>query len=299
MNMTNRSNQIIAALGIALLPLGIETSSAQTELLAIEFNEDDQDGFDLWPSALGGAGTETFAEFATDASLTSGTTTLTLMTNTSFNVPANRGNLTDGTPEGFTYTGLYQDLLHAGSPTGFLTMAFSGLNPDQVYRFTLYAWDPGATDASDKEWTVTEGSADPSVLSVNFQDPLVDNESFALVFDVTTTATGTFTVVNTNGLPQSAVNGFRLESLGAPAPFTITEVDYSSSDSMITLTWDSKEGELYAVKYSSDMTDWGGDLDDGVEGDAGETTTRTYNLALAGLAGAERVYFRVERVAGG
>ena len=120
---------------------------------------------------------------------------------------------------------------------------------------------------------------------------------FGQPFDITATAAGTFTLVNTNGLAQSAVNGFRLESLGAPAPFTITEIDYSPSDNMITLTWDSVEGELYAVKYSRDMTEWDGDLDDGVEGDAGETTTRTYNLAPAGLVGAGRVYFRVERVA--
>lgn len=287
-------NSVIAALVIALLPAGIQHASAQTELLAIEFNEEDQEGFEIWPNPPGGLA-EVSADFATDASLTSGTTTVTLTTNTNFSVPANRGSLVDGTPEGFTYAGLYQDLLHASSPTGAITMAFSGLNPNEVYRFTLYAWDPGATDATDKEWTMTEGVAGVSVQALNFQNPLVDNDSFALVYEVTTTATGTFTIVNTNGLPQSAVNGFRLEALGAPASFEITDFDYSAVDNMITLTWDSKEGQTYAVYFSPDCVDWGGDLSDSVAADPGESTTETFDLTAAGLQDAENLFFRIER----
>ena len=73
-----------------------------------------------------------------------------------------------------------EDLVIATSPTGFLTIDVSGLNPDQTYVFTLYAWDPGAGDASDKVWTVTGGSGDPATAAVNFQDPLVDNDSFIM-----------------------------------------------------------------------------------------------------------------------
>jgi len=79
-------------------------------------------------------------------------------------------------------------------------------------------------------------------------------------------------------------------------PFAITEIDYAPGDNMVTLTWDSREGEKYAVKFSKDMTSWGGDLDDDVDADAGDTTTKSYDLTTAGLAGAGRVYFRVERL---
>jgi hypothetical protein len=184
-------------------------STAQREILAIEFNQDDQADFEVWPSALSG-GTSS-ANFTTDSALTSGTTTVVLTASSSFGVPANRGS-GDGNPPGYSYQRLYEDLLIALSPTGFLTLDFSGLNPNEVYEFTLYAWDPGASDDSDKVWTVASGTGDPVSASVNFQDPLVDNQSFAMVFEIETTSTGTFQVRNTVGLSQSAINGFKLST---------------------------------------------------------------------------------------
>lgn len=118
----------------------------------------------------------------------------------------------DGTPPGYSYQHLYEDLLHAGGPTGVLTLDVSGLLPNTTYIYTLFAWDPAATDITDKVWTVTGGTGVPSFDSVNFQDPLVDNNTFAMVFEITTTATGTFQLENTAGLPQSAINGFKLAS---------------------------------------------------------------------------------------
>ena len=43
------------------------------------------------------------------------------------------------------------------------------------------------------------------------------------------------------------------------------------------------------------MEGWDGDLDDGVDAHAGETTTKTFDLEPAGLEEAGRVYFRVEK----
>ena len=218
---------------------------AQEPLLAIEFNQDDQEGFDLWPGVLSGLPNESTAEFTTDASFTSGQTTVLITSSTTINIPANRGS-TNGTPPGYSYQNLYEDLIHAASPTGVLTLAFSGLNANQNYRFTLYAWDPGAGDGTDKEWTVTEGTSDQPVQSVNFLDPLIDNETFALVYDITTTNEGGFTLVDTDGLPQSAINGFKLEALGAaPLPLEITSMTFSPDDHMLTLTWNSVPCLLY------------------------------------------------------
>ena len=188
--------------------------NGQTELLRIEFREDDQQGFALWPAQL--SGSLSTANFATDANLTSGQTTVQVTASTSFGIPVNRSGAVNGNPPGFSYQRLYEDLLIASSPTGFLTLEVSGLNPNTLYRFTLYAWDPGASDGSDKVWTVTSGSGTPAAASVNFQDPLVDNESFAMVFDIETTAQGSFQLTNTAGLSQSAINGFALASLTSP-----------------------------------------------------------------------------------
>ena len=86
-----------------------------------------------------------------------------------------------------------------------------------------------------------------------------------------------------------------VDSLVPLAGFRIRELDYSPGDHMVTLTWDSRAGEVYQVVYSSDLITWRGDLDDGIVPDAGETTTRTLNLEPAGIAGEDRLFFRVEK----
>jgi len=104
-------------------------------------------------------------------------------------------------------------------------------------------------------------------------------------------------VNNTHGQPWFRIAEVQfVEAVGPAAPFAITKIDYAPGDNMVTLTWNSREGEKYAVKFSKDMTSWGEDLDDDVDADAGDTTTKSYDLTTAGLAGAGRVYFRVERL---
>ena len=84
-------------------------------------------------------------------------------------------------------------------------------------------------------------------------------------------------------------------SFGAPSILAITAIDLSS-DSKLALTWNSNPGRIYSVYYSLDMIDWGADLDDGVVGDDGETTTKEFDLSLIpALDGVPRVYFRVEQ----
>ncbi len=101
---------------------------------------------------------------------------------------------------------------------------------------------------------------------------------------------------------DAALNGSQLDQLIAAgpasfasiAPLAITAVAISGDQSEVTLSWTSKPGELYAVTYSTDLLVWDGDLDDGVVADAGEVTTRTFDIeGLAGQGG--RLYMRVER----
>lgn len=79
-------------------------------------------------------------------------------------------------------------------------------------------------------------------------------------------------------------------------PFAITEIDYAPDTGMLTLTWNSSPNETYGVYLSTDMIDWSFEIDDDVDADAGDTTTKSYDLTTDGLAGAGRVYFRVERL---
>ena len=58
---------------------------------------------------------------------------------------------------------------------------------------------------------MTGGTGVPASASVNYGDPLVDNTTFAMVFDITADGSGAFQLTNTAGLEQSAINGFILE----------------------------------------------------------------------------------------
>jgi len=73
-----------------------------------------------------------------------------------------------------------------------------------------------------------------------------------------------------------------------------TEIEYSPGDQMVTLTWNSREGVVYAIKYSEDMIDWSSDLDDFVAADVGDKTTRSFDLTNVAVADRQRLFFRVE-----
>jgi len=109
--------------------------------------------------------------------------------------------------------------------------------------------------------------------------------------------TGTYTEVapGTYTNTEAWIEGDGSITVGAPSILAITEIDLSS-DSKLALTWNSNPGRIYSVYYSLDMIDWGSDLDDGVVGDDGETTTKEFDLSLIpALDGVSRVYFRVEQ----
>ncbi|MDB4618167.1 hypothetical protein OAG53_00680 [Akkermansiaceae bacterium] len=78
-----------------------------------------------------------------------------------------------------------------------------------------------------------------------------------------------------------------------PQPLVISSIVRSGDD--VTLTWNSKESELFNVFFSFDMINWDGELDDGILADPGTQTTRTFNMANYGLENEAKVFFRVEK----
>lgn len=86
-----------------------------------------------------------------------------------------------------------------------------------------------------------------------------------------------------------------INNLGGLAELAITEVGYSGDGNSLTLTWNSRASQTYAVVFSNDLIDWSGDLNDSISADEGESTTRTFDLDSAGIAGRSRVFFRVEK----
>ena len=86
-----------------------------------------------------------------------------------------------------------------------------------------------------------------------------------------------------------------INALGGIGGLVITDISYSPDGSLLTLTWNSRPTQTYAVVFSTDLVDWSGDLNDSVSGDEGQSTTRTFNLTTTGIAGSEKVFFRVEK----
>jgi hypothetical protein len=83
-------------------------------------------------------------------------------------------------------------------------------------------------------------------------------------------------------------------TIASSSPLQITEITYTPGDPSVSLTWNSKEGTSYAVRYSRDMVNWDFDLDDAVLG-AADSTTQTFNLSEFGIENETKLYFRVEK----
>ena len=98
------------------------------------------------------------------------------------------------------------------------TIDVDGLDANQTYQFTLFAWDPGDSVDRDREWTVTGGTGVPTSNTLNWgTTALVDNHTFAMNFDITTDGSGAFQLTDTGALQGSAINGFILEQIPEPS----------------------------------------------------------------------------------
>lgn len=82
-----------------------------------------------------------------------------------------------------------------------------------------------------------------------------------------------------DGIPEGPDNGLR-----------ITSVSHDPDTEFVSLTWTSRPGRLYTIQSSVDMTEWL-EIDDGVEGAEGETTT--YVDRTDNPPGTKRNFYRV------
>lgn len=78
-----------------------------------------------------------------------------------------------------------------------------------------------------------------------------------------------------------------------PAGPEITSI--TRDGNMVTMTWNSNPTDVFTVFYSLDLMNFGSDLEDGIEADAGSSTTRTFDLSSFGLGNTDKIFFRVER----
>lgn len=83
---------------------------------------------------------------------------------------------------------------------------------------------------------------------------------------------------------------------GTGGQLEITSIHFSPTDNRLSLTWNSIERAAYTVKWSNDMTRWDAELETGIEGAAGNSTTRSFDLKGTALENLSSVFFRIERM---
>ena len=173
------------------------------------------------------------------------------------------------------------------------TPTFNGPGASPVHFLAMKVeWNPAGTPDVISVYDITDITTEPTeALATDTFDFDLETQQSLDVFNFSDTQVGYVDEIRVGTSFRDVTSGV------SAAPFTIREFAYSPGDNTIMLTWDSREGETYAVRYSYDMTNWDADLDDGIDAAAGETTTsETFDLSVAGIApGVERVFFRVER----
>ena len=94
---------------------------------------------------------------------------------------------------------------------------------------------------------------------------------------------------------QTLASGVSVGDFYQLGPQDLSITNFTRNGSDISLTWNSKEGETYAVKYSFDLIDWDSDLDDGISAAPGTETSFNFSLNSYGLQNEDVLFFRVER----
>ena len=206
------------------------------------------------------------------------------------------GGVAHNTSAGNPRARYWDDQNTGGVFEDFLGNTLSRITPQQLFitkiefgavnetiTTTVFSLDPFAAP--------TEADFDNATLTTITTVNNLDNASFdTLSFHGTRSNYDEIRVATTF---DDAVNG-----TGVVQDFAITIINYSTEGKMLTLTWDSQPGETYVVKYSTDLIDWGADLEDGIPAGIGETTTATFELV--GFVGDQEdsprnYYFRVEK----
>lgn len=95
---------------------------------------------------------------------------------------------------------------------------------------------------------------------------------------------------NREGNRSSNLHQIEIKSHLGPVQNEIQNITYDEDNGQFTLTWNSRLGTNYSLFASLDLTDFGNEVTDGIEGGDG-TTTHTFDHPAPG---SEKLFFRVE-----
>ena len=137
--------------------------------------------------------------------------------------------------------------------------------------------------------------------TVTFSDPnltnFINNDTNGLVTIVMRRQSG-----GSNNIAFWSKEGTNTPSLdfsvGLPSPFVITEIVHDPEADAVTLTWPKSGAASYVARYSFDLTNWEGDLDDGLTANDDERPDDPDNITmtfgLSGLGADGKIFFRIE-----
>lgn len=192
-------------------------------------------------------------------------------------------------------TAVYDNSIGASQLEAEATPTFNGPAASDVFFLALKVnWNESGTPDEIYAFIIddltTEPSEEDAVVSDTFDFDLETQQSLD-VLNFSDTQVGYVDEIRVGTTFSDVVSGMVTPNI----PLEITSIDYTPADSMLSLTWNSREGAEYAIQYSTDMTSWDLDLETNIVGDPGESTTRTFNLADKGLDGSGKLFFRVEQ----
>lgn len=167
----------------------------------------------------------------------------------------------------------------AASETFFLAMKVNWKpegTPDEIFVFII-------------DNLTTEPDEADAIASDTFDWDLATQQSLD-VLNFSDTQVGYVDEIRVGNSFGDVVGG----TIASSSLLQITKIAYTPGDPSVSLTWNSKEGTSYAVRYSRDMVNWDFDLDDAVLGTA-DSTTQTFNLSEFGIENETKLYFRVEK----
>lgn len=181
------------------------------------------------------------------------------------------------------------------------TVSVFGLTPGGTYAIQVGRADDRAFGSIVGRYLVLDGFG-----GENTEEPVgPENTIFggpgnpALIFTGTFTAEApvqSFKVEQfiTGGVaPATVLNFIQVREI-SPRTITVKEVSFDQANGTVTLTWDSKETDLFSIFFSTDLLNFEGELDDGIQADPGDTTTRTFDLSSFGLADQGKLFFKVQ-----
>ena len=168
----------------------------------------------------------------------------------------------------------------AASETFFLAMKVNWNpegTPDEIFVFII-------------DDLTTEPDEADALASDTFDFDLATQQSLD-VFNFSDTQVGYVDEIRVGNTFGDVVGG----TIPSSSPLEITSINYTPGDTSVALTWNSTEGTTYAVKYATNLENWDFDLDDGIVGEAGDSTSATFDLTEFGLEGETKLFFRVEK----